>query len=92
MLRRSLGVSLTAKANVEIKPAPPTAHGPLSESGVGEDEANDDSAFIQQAMGGGFGGDFGGAAAGEGEEWLDWKDLKQKNQPAEETVIDHDEL
>lgn len=38
LLRRSLGVSLTAKGSAFVRPAPPTAMGPLSEEGVGDDQ------------------------------------------------------
>lgn len=39
MLRRSIGVSLSAKGSANFRPAPPTAMGPLDEEGVaGETE------------------------------------------------------
>jgi hypothetical protein len=39
MLRRSIGVSLSAKGSADVRPAPPIAHGPLGEEGVdGDDE------------------------------------------------------
>lgn len=41
MLRRSIGVSLSAKGSADVRPAPPTAMGPLGEDGVeGETEAD----------------------------------------------------
>ena len=41
MLRRSIGVSLSAKGSADVRPAPPTAMGPLGEEGVeGETEAD----------------------------------------------------
>lgn len=76
-----MGVSLSAKASTKVKPAPPTAHGPLSESGL--DEESDDNVFInQQGMGG---------SAGQEDEWIDWADLK-KQRDKEEAVKGHDEL
>jgi heat shock protein beta len=82
LLRRSLGVSLTAKADTQVRPAPPTAHGPLSEDGVdGEVSGNDDHVFVNQAQEG---------MGGEGDEWLDWADLKRKQEIKAE--VEHDEL
>ncbi|KAK1923777.1 putative cation-transporting ATPase [Papiliotrema laurentii] len=82
LLRRSLGVSLTAKADTQVRPAPPTAHGPLSEDGVdGEVSGDDDHVFVNQAQGG---------MGGEGDEWLDWADLKRKQEAKAE--VEHDEL
>ena len=50
MLRRSIGVSLSAKGSADVRPAPPIAHGPLGEEGVaGEDhdeERSDDEDFV----------------------------------------------
>jgi heat shock protein beta len=42
MLRRSIGVSLSAKGSADVRPAPPTAHGPLGEKGVASDEMEGD--------------------------------------------------
>ena len=63
LLRRSLGVSLSAKGSAFIRPAPPIAMGPISEEGVGED----DEAFVNQA--GGF---------GDADEWVDWQSMKEQ--------------
>lgn len=38
MLRRSIGVSLSAKGAAHVRPAPPIAMGPLGEDGVDSDE------------------------------------------------------
>jgi heat shock protein beta len=50
MLRRSIGVSLSAKGSADVRPAPPIAHGPLGEQGVdGDDqdeEKTDDEDFV----------------------------------------------
>jgi len=82
LLRRSLGVSLTAKGSADVKPAPPTASGPIVESGEGGmgDIEIDDNVFISK--------DGGKVAEGGDESWLDWADLKKK-QKEEQT---HDEL
>jgi heat shock protein beta len=49
MLRRSIGVSLSAKGSADVRPAPPIAHGPLGEEGVAgddQDEKTDDEDFV----------------------------------------------
>jgi heat shock protein beta len=47
MLRRSIGVSLTAKGSADVKPAPPTAMGPLDEDGVdGDDDVSGEEDFL----------------------------------------------
>lgn len=48
MLRRSIGVSLSAKGSADVRPAPPIAHGPLGEEGVqGEsDEVPEEEDFV----------------------------------------------
>jgi heat shock protein beta len=47
MLRRSIGVSLTAKGSADVKPAPPTAMGPLDEDGVdGDDDVAGEDDFL----------------------------------------------
>ena len=49
MLRRSIGVSLSAKGSADVRPAPPIAHGPLGEQGVDADdqgEKTDDEDFV----------------------------------------------
>ena len=64
LLRRSIGVSLSAKGSADVKPAPPTAMGPLSESGVeGDNEAE---------------GEGQEAAGMKDAEWLDWKTVKDQ--------------
>ena len=40
-MRRSIGVSLSAKGAADVRPAPPTAHGPLGEGGVAGDEGEE---------------------------------------------------
>jgi hypothetical protein len=42
MLRRSIGVSLSAKGSAHVKPAPPIAVGPLGEEGVQGDDGLDE--------------------------------------------------
>ncbi|ORY34940.1 putative cation-transporting ATPase [Naematelia encephala] len=76
LLRRSLGVSATAKASTRVKPAPPTATGPIDEDGIGGDD--DESAFVNQADG-----------AGDGSEWLDWHAMKEQLAQQDQG---HDEL
>jgi heat shock protein beta len=41
MLRRSIGVSLSAKGAAHVRPAPPIAMGPLGEEGVDGDDDED---------------------------------------------------
>ena len=78
MLRRTIGVSESAKANVKIKPAPPTAQGPLPEEGLGGFGGLEDHMFVNQAEVGG----------GE-DPWLNWSDIKKK---ASGGGVEHDEL
>lgn len=52
LLRRSLGVSTSAKGAMGFRPAPPQAVGPLGEDGIDGDE---DAGFVNQAD---FGGEF----------------------------------
>nr|ODN91222.1 cation-transporting ATPase [Cryptococcus depauperatus CBS 7841] len=63
LLRKSLGVSLTAQPRIHIRPAPPVAIGPLNEQGVPSQE-DDDHMMSQEAM--------------SGEQWLDWADMKKQ--------------
>ncbi|KAK4686199.1 molecular chaperone HtpG, partial [Tremellales sp. Uapishka_1] len=65
LLRRSLGVSLSAKAESKVKPAPPTAVGPLPEDDLGLNNVE-------------FVNDDGEALGSDPAEWADWKDLKRK--------------
>ena len=77
LLRRSLGVSLSAKGAVHIRPAPPVAMGPISEEGVGgEDE--EDTAFVQQDL--------------DSSSWVDWQDMKKQIGTEEHGGVEHDEL
>ena len=48
MLRRSIGVSLSAKGSADVRPAPPIAHGPLGENGVDDldEERTEDEDFV----------------------------------------------
>jgi len=64
-LRRSLGVSLTAKGQVHIRPAPPTAIGPIDEEGVGG-MGGDEFDFSNQE----------GKEALGGADWMDWSQMK----------------
>lgn len=65
LLRKSLGVSLSAQPQVDVRPAPPTAMGPLDEDGVPSDDFDYDNGMAQEAMGG-------------ADEWLDWADMKKQ--------------
>lgn len=49
VLRRSLGVSETAKADNTVKPAPPVDDTPLEEPGVMSDDMLDDTLMDNQA-------------------------------------------
>jgi heat shock protein beta len=84
LLRRSLGVSLTAKPKVNIRPAPPTAMGPLGEDGVGSDDDEAEGANTP----------FANMAGGGGEEWMDWQAMKSQfgGEAGEEEGKVHDEL
>jgi len=42
MLRRSIGVSQSAKGSADVRPAPPIAHGPLGEEGVDAEDEEDE--------------------------------------------------
>ena len=64
LLRRSLGVSLSAKGSAFIRPAPPTAMGPIAEEGVGEEE----DLFMNQ----------GQQEFGEANDWVDWQQMKSQ--------------
>ena len=67
LLRRSLGVSLSAKGSAFIRPAPPTAMGPIAEEGVGDEE----DLFMDQADQAQQ--EFGGA-----NDWVDWQQMKSQ--------------
>ncbi|EIW71712.1 hypothetical protein TREMEDRAFT_60629 [Tremella mesenterica DSM 1558] len=75
-MARSLGVSLSAKGAVKVKPAPPQAMGPMDEDGVGDDLEGlgdlGDLGGLGDLSGEGFmnQGDLGG------DEWLDWAKIK----------------
>ncbi|WWC93052.1 uncharacterized protein L201_008016 [Kwoniella dendrophila CBS 6074] len=66
LLRRSLGVSLSAKPKIHIRPAPPTAKGPIPEDE--EQKIEFDPANMEEMFGGG----------GDPSQWMDWKDMKQQ--------------
>lgn len=68
LLRRSLGVSLSAKGSAFIRPAPPTAMGPIAEEGIGDD----DEAFVDPAQ-----------QIGEANEWMDWQQMKAQRAEGE---------
>ena len=55
-------MSLSAKGDANVKPAPPIEVGPIGEEGVDEEE---DNGFVQQPD------ELGGA-----EDWLDWQQIK----------------
>jgi len=97
LLRRNIGVSLSAQGSAKVRPAPPTAHGPLSEEGVpgersafepsGDDLPFGDGMFLSKDGPERFGR---GESAGEDEDWMDWADLKKKQQIKKD--VEHDEL
>lgn len=74
MLRRSLGVSQTAKADVDVKPAPPVETGPPPSEPPpppafdleAEAEEQGDAAAAAAAA----------AAAGKKDSWVDWKEVR----------------
>ena len=80
LLRRSIGVSLSAKTDTKVRPAPPTAHGPLAEEGV----AGEDEDVVSP---------FGDAVPEEenAAEWADWATMK-KQMEQEKAERAHDEL
>ncbi|WVQ75175.1 hypothetical protein IAR50_004785 [Cryptococcus sp. DSM 104548] len=65
LLRRSLDIDLNAQTPSNVRPAPPTAMGPLDEAGVPSDE----DAFEDL---------YAGGNAMEGSEWLDWAEMKKQ--------------
>jgi len=74
LLRRSLGVSESAKAQVDVKPAPSVASGPPEAAAPPpQDEPSffDLNAEAEETKGG---------------NWADWKDIKDKIQTAGEAV------
>ncbi|WOO77666.1 Endoplasmin [Vanrija pseudolonga] len=79
LLRRSLGVSSSARAEDKVKPAPPTAANPLP-----EDTEHDKAESILDGV------EFGSSddKEGEADEWLDWNKFKASMD--DDTV--HDEL
>lgn len=87
MLRRDLGVSLTAKADERVVPAPPKADAPLEEAEpekqeeeTAEEEDEEEDIFAQ------FYSPEDREAA---DSWIDFSDFKAK---AEKEMAEHDEL
>lgn len=81
LLRRSIGVSLTAKPDTSVRPAPPTAHGPLPEGGVTSDDDQ------------GLGDQMPEAEKGKAADWADWSQIKkQMDEEKEREALEHDEL
>ncbi|GAA6022164.1 hypothetical protein JCM11491_005112 [Sporobolomyces phaffii] len=100
LLRRSLGVSASAEAKVEVKPAPEVARGPPEE--VAPPAADAPSFFDLNAAG-------EQEAPGGGASWADWKNIKDQIKSAgdkmaqvvpdlsddagyEQVALSHDEL
>lgn len=97
LLRRNIGVSLSAQGSAKVRPAPPTAHGPLSEEGVpgegsafepsGDDLPLGDGIFFSKDGPERFGQ---GGNTGEDDGWVDWAEMKKKQQIKKD--VEHDEL
>ncbi|ODO00654.1 cation-transporting ATPase [Cryptococcus wingfieldii CBS 7118] len=64
LLRRSLNIDLNAETPANVRPAPPTAMGPLDEEGVPHEDSFENLFPGQNVM--------------EGSEWLDWADMKKQ--------------
>ncbi|TYJ54717.1 hypothetical protein B9479_004657 [Cryptococcus floricola] len=64
LLRRSLNIDLNARTPANVRPAPPTAMGPLDEEGVPNEDSFENLFAEQNVM--------------EGSEWLDWADMKKQ--------------
>ncbi|RXK36361.1 cation-transporting ATPase [Tremella mesenterica] len=88
LLRRSLGVSLSAKGAVKVKPAPPQAMGPMDEDGVGDDLEGLGDLGDLGGLGDLSGEGFMNQADLGGDEWLDWAKIKAGLKEDKE----HDEL
>ncbi|KAL7423848.1 hypothetical protein Q5752_001432 [Cryptotrichosporon argae] len=76
LLRRSLGVDLAARADDTVRPAPPTAVGPLPDV---DEEAEAEAAAAAAAAGGGD--PFAGYASGDmmdGADFVDWAEMKRQ--------------
>lgn len=86
LLRRSLGVSLSAKAQMHVRPAPPTAHGPLGEDGV----PSSDEEILS------FGDEIPDGELPGAEDFQDWSELKKKMAAGKPGAggpgVEHDEL
>ncbi|OCF61751.1 cation-transporting ATPase [Kwoniella mangroviensis CBS 10435] len=66
LLRRSLGVSLSAKPKIHIRPAPPTAAGPIPEDEEAEEQKIEFDPNDMQDM------------LGDPSQWADWQDIKKQ--------------
>ncbi|BEJ15257.1 hypothetical protein CspHIS471_0410240 [Cutaneotrichosporon sp. HIS471] len=71
MLRREIGVSLSAKADETVRPAPPTADAPLEEPEPEKPEEDEDDIFAQ------FYSDEDKATLANDGEWVDFQDWKK---------------
>jgi heat shock protein beta len=82
LLRRSIGVSLSAKTDTHVRPAPPTAHGPLSEEGVaGDDDSDDRLAGLHDEV----------PEEEDAAQWADWASIKKQMEKEKGDNV-HDEL
>lgn len=78
LLRRSLGVSLSAKAQTEVRPAPPTAQELPVEGEGGAGGVDDFLSFGDQMP--------------DGAEFPEWSDMKKGMPEGGSSGIEHDEL
>ncbi|GAA5938814.1 hypothetical protein JCM1841_001128 [Sporobolomyces salmonicolor] len=79
MLRRSLGVSQSAAAEIDIKPAPPVETGPVRTEAPPPPPPS---------FGGGEEGEGEGAEQPDVESWGEWSDIKKKLKDGAGTVVD----
>ena len=80
LLRRSLGVSLSASGKANVRPAPPVAAGPLPE--VDEEPSADESTFEPAAM----------LKDTQFEDWATIKQrMKESGEELEETILQQGE-
>lgn len=80
-MRRSIGVSLSAKTDTKVRPAPPTAHGPLSEDGVTGDDDDTEGGLGDQIP-----------EEENAAEWADWATMKKQLEKEKGERTAHDEL